>query len=352
MTFDAQITTITQNEIVPKIVDQTLQGNPITLIFLANARPWMGATLDFPVKLSNHTQGGSFNDYQEFSASNENVRQLASFDARAYYQSVVIGGIARSVNAVSKTQLLNLVKVEMESVGQDMVDGVGTIFHGDGTGNSNADFLGLDAGIHDSSTYGGLAPATYTNWKSTIQTTVGAFDFSKFRTLANSATVGNQKPNFYDCNETVFSYVEADYTATVQGNYNVMEGSRARLTSKGIIPAMRQGLEGNMGFDVLYFAGAPVVKNDKEDSGVLRAINTEFYRFYGVKAAEAQEVDLSAMYHEGNDYDGGVPSTKGFAWTGFVRPARQYAWIGQFLLIGNLITPARRLHSLSSGITS
>lgn len=352
MTFDAQITTITQNEIVPRVVDQTLQGNPITLIFLSNSRPWMGTTMDFPVKVSNHTQGGSFNDYDEFDVLSENVRQLASFDPRAYYQSVVIGGIARSVNAVSKTQLLNLVKVEMESVSQDMVDGIGTLLHGDGTGNSNADFLGLDAGIDDTLTYGGLSPATYTNWKSTLQTSVGAFDFSKFRTLANSATVGNQKPTIYDCNETVFGYIEADYTATVQGNYNVMEGNRARLTSKGIIPQGRAGLTGNMGFDVFYFAGSPVVKNDKEDSGKLRAINTDFYNFYGLKAVEAQEVDLSAMYHEGNDYDGGVPSTKGFAWTGFVRPAKQYSWIGQFLLLGNFITPARRLHSSSAGISS
>lgn len=350
MTFDAQITTITQNEIVPKIVDQTLQGNPITLLFLANSRPWLGTTLDFPVKLSNHTQGGAFNDYTEFKALNENVRQLASFDVRAYYQSVVIGGIARSVNAVSKTQLLNLVKVEMESVGQDMVDGVGTAFHG--TGSDGLNFLGLDGGIDDTSTYGGLSPATYTAWKSTLQTTVGAFDFSKFRTLANSATVGNQKPNVYDCNETVFGYIEADYTATVQGNYQVMEQNRGRLTSKGIIPAMRSGLTGNMGFDVFFFGGSPVVKNDKEDSGKLRALNTEFYRFYGLKAVEAQEVDLSAMYHEGNDYDGGVPSTKGFNWTGFVRPAKQYAWIGQFLILGNLVTPARRLQSYSDGITS
>ncbi len=350
MTFDAQITTITQNEIVPKIVDQTLQGNPMTLIFLANSRPWMGTTLDFPVKIGNHTQGGGFNDYTEFAASNENVRQLASFDVRGYYQSVVIGGIARSVNAVSKTQLLNLVKVEMESVGQDMVDGVGTTFHNSGTDATL--FQGLDAGIDDTSSYGGLSPATYSTWKSVIQTSVGAFDFSKARTLMNSASIGNQKPNLLDCNETVFGYIEADYTATVQGNYNVMESSRARLTSKGIVPATRGALVGNMGFDVLYYGGSAIVKNDKEDTGKLRAVNTEFYRFYGLKAVEAQEVDLSAMYHEGNDYDGGVPSTKGFNWTGFVRPAKQYAWIGQFLILGNLLTPARRLHSYSDGITS
>lgn len=354
MTFDAQVQTITQDEIVPKIVDNVLQSNSISLLLMANAKPWAGESLKFPVKLSSHTQGGSFQDGDEFLTGNENVRQTASFDPRAYYQSVVIGGIAQSVNAVSKTQLLNLVKVEMESVLQDMTDDIGAIVYGAGTGNSNKDFLGLDAGIDDGNTiatYGGLSRATYTNWVSAIQTSVGAWDFSKARTLWNSATVGNQKPTVAVANETVFGYIEADYTSTVQGNYNVIEGQRARLTSKGVVPQNRAALVGQAGFDILYYAGTPIIKDDKCDSGKVFAINTDFYRFYGVKAANATPVDLKSLYHEGNDYDS-VPSSLGFAWTGFVRPANQFSFIGQFLLIGNLVTPAPRLHSSSAGITS
>lgn len=354
MTFDAQIQSITQDEIVPKVTDNILQGNVLTLLFLANGRPWMGESLKFPVKLSSHTQGGSFSDFDEFDTANENVRQTASFDARAYYQSVVLGGIARSVNEISKTAVLNLVKVEMESIQQDMVDDIGSLFYGDGTGNSNKDFLGVDAAIDDGNTvdsYGGLAATTYTSWKSAIQTSVGAWDFTKARTLWNSATVGNQKPNIATCPEATFAFVEADYTATVDGNYSVMEGARAKLTSKGVMPAMREGLIGQAGFDALYFAGTPIVKDDKADAGSVFAINTNFMRWYGVKAADANAVDLKSLYHDGNDMDS-VPSSMGFAWTGFVRPSKQYAFIGQFLLIGNLVSPARRLHSSSKGITS
>lgn len=354
MTFDAHVQSLTQDYIVPKVTDQTLASNVITLLLMSQGRPWYGESLKFPVKLSSHTQGGSFDDYSEFSTANENVRQVASFDPRAYYQSVVIGGIARSINGVSKTQLLNLVKVEMESVLQDMVDDIGTLNYGDGTGNSNKDFLGLDAGIDDGNTvatYGGLSRATYTNWVSVLQTSVGAWDFTKARTLWNSATVGNQKPNIAVAPETTFGYVEADYSSTVDGNYTVVEGARARLTSRGVMPQMREGLVGQAGFDALYYAGTPIVKDDKADAGSVFAINTNFYRWYGVKAAEANPVDLKSLYHDGNDYDQ-VPSSEGFSWTGFVRPAKQYAFIGQFLIIGNLITPAPRLHSSSKGITS
>ncbi len=354
MTFDAQVQSITQDHIVPKVVDNVLQSNAITLLLLANAKPWMGETLKFPVKLSSHTQGGAFQDGDEFATANENVRQTASFDARAYYQSVVLGGIAQSVNNISKTQLLSLVKVEMESALQDMTDDIGAIMYGDGTGTSNKEFLGLDAGIDDGgavATYGSLSRSTYTAWASTLQTSVGAWDFSKARTLWNSATVGSQKPNVAVCNETVFGYVEADYTAVVDGNYSVVEGARSRLTSKGVVPQNRAGLVGQAGFDILYYAGTPIIRDDKADSGKLYAINTNFMRFYGVKPANATPVDLKSLYHEGNDYDN-VPSSLGFGWTGFVRPAKQYYFIGQFLLIGNLVTPAPRLHSSSAGITS
>lgn len=354
MTFDAQVQTLTQDYIVPKVTDNVLQSNVLTLIMLANGKPWYGEQYKCPVKLSSHTQGGSFDDYSEFSTANENVRQNAYFDPRAYYQSVVIGGISRSVNEISKTQLLNLVKVEMESVHQDMVDDIGTLLYADGTGNSNRNFLGLAAGVDDGgnvATYGGLSRSTYTAWASVEQTSVGAFDFSKARTLMNSATRGNQKPNILVTNETVFGYIEADYTSSVDGNYTVVEGARAKLTSQGVMPQGRAGLVGQAGFDILYYAGTPIVKDDKSTAGFLWALNTNYFRWYGVKPAEANPIDLKSLYHEGNDYDK-VPSSLGFGWTGFVRPAKQYAWIGQMLLIGNMFTPAPALQSSSAGITS
>jgi hypothetical protein len=355
MTFDAQVQTLTQDYIVPKVVDQTLNSNTLALVHLSHGSPWFGEQMKFPVKLSNHTQGGSFDDYSEFKVANENVRQTAYFDPRAYYQSVVIGGIAKSVNNISKTQLLNLVKVEMESASQDMIDGIGTLLHSTGAGNSNKDFLGIGAAYDDGNTvatYGGLSRATYTKWASALYTSIGAWDFTKARTLWNKATLGNLKPKLAACNDTVFSYVEADYTASVDGNYNLIEANRAQLTQKGIAPAGRMGLVGQGGFDVLYYAGTPIARDSKVATGVLEVWNPDFLRWYGVAAAEANPISLASLYHEGNDYKDNAPSSVGFSWTGFVRPSKQYAFIGQILSIGNLISPAPRTGTQGQGITS
>lgn len=356
MTFDAQVQSLTQDEIVPKVVDNVNSSNVLGLLFLSSGSAWTGETLKIPVKLTQHTQGGSFGDFQTFAVANESVRQIAAFDPRAYYQSVVIGGIAQSVNGISKTQVLNLVKVEMESAGEDMASNVAVKLYGNGTGNSNKDFLGLAAGIDDGTsidTYGGISRAANPNWKSnfTNGTSVGSIDLTKTRKIFNNASVGLNRPTVGVCQQDVFGYIEKNYTSTLQGHYMVNDNSRGLLTWKGLIPNAQRGLSGYAGFDYLFFSGVPIVRDDKATSGDLIFINQNQYKWYGLKLAQVTPIDLKAQYHDANDYDQ-VPSTVGFAWTGFVRPADQYAFIGQILLAGNLITAAPRLHTIGSGITS
>lgn len=353
--FDSQVQSLTQDEIVPKVVDNVNTSNVLGLLFLSNGSPWMGETLKIPVKLTQHTQGGSFGDFQSFSVANENVRQLTAFDPRAYYQSVVLGGLAQSVNGVSKTQVLNLVKVEMESAGEDMASNVATKLYSDGTGNNSKDFLGLVAGIDDGThvdTYGGISRASNPNWKSsfTNATSIGSIDNTKMRNIFNNASIGLNRPTVGICDKTDFGYIEKNYTSTLQAHYMINDSSRGLLTWKGLIPNAQRGMTGQQGFDYLFFSGVPIVRDDKATAGSLFYINQNQYKWYGLKLAQVTPVDLKAMYHEGNDYDQ-VPSTVGFAWTGFVKPADQYAFIGQILLAGNLITAAPRLHTVGSGIT-
>lgn len=355
MTFDAQIQTLTQDYIVPYVYDQTLEGNLVSTYMFANSQKWAGDQFKFPVKLSNHTQGGSFSDFDEFNTNGENVRQMAAFDPRAYYQSVVIGGIARSVNAITKTQLLSLVKVEMESVVQDMIDDIGTIMYSTGTGNSNKDFLGIAAAYDDGNTvatYGNLSRSTYTQWASTLYSSIGAFDFAKARTLLNRASFGGKKPTVMTCNETVFGYIESDYQASVDGNYNTIMSNMGTITRNGGLPKMERGLTGVAGFDFLYYGGTPIAKDDKAGSGNLYAPNMDYYRWYGIAMVEAENVSFKSLYHKANDYEGNVPTVNGLAWLPFVRPSKQYSWIGQFLMGGNAINHAPRIGSIGSGISS
>lgn len=355
MQFDAQIQSITQDYIVPKVVDQTLPTNVMSLVFLSQSRPWQGETFKFPVKLTSHTQGGSFNDFGGFNVAGENTRQLAQVDPRAYYQSIALGGIQMTVNGASKTQVLSLIKLEMQSAHQDMGNNIATLMYG--TGSNGTDFLGMAAGTDDGTgtqTYLGLDRNTYTAWKSsfTNATSIGAWDFSKARTIWNNGSTGGEQPTFAVVDKTTYGYVESDYQAVVVSNYNAAGSDRLQMTAGGkIIPASQRALSGQAGFDALYYAGTPIVRDEKCTANTLWAVNGNHWFFYGADPYETTPIDLRSTLIDGNNYDD-IPSTKGFGWTGFRSPTDSYTFVGQILLVGNFFTNAPRLSTAGKSITS
>ena len=60
MTFDAYVQSITQDKIVPKVVDNILNSNVLALRILGKQKPWSGESLKFPIKYQKSTTGGSF----------------------------------------------------------------------------------------------------------------------------------------------------------------------------------------------------------------------------------------------------------------------------------------------------
>lgn len=349
MTFDDYIQTITQDEIVPKIVDTVLSGNVVSLRFLSNGKPWSGETLKVPFKYQKSTSGGAFDGFDTFTTTKVNTRAKMSFNPTGYYQSVTMNGMEIDVNA-TPAQVLDLVKVEMESSMEDMIDSVGDLFY---TAQAGKSFLGLPDIVDDGTTittYGGVARATYPGLAATRTASGGTITLAKMRTLYDSCSVGMHRPTLGVCNETVWSLIESLYAPTVRANYDAM--GYPQVTSFGV--ASSQGaLRGEVGYDALYFRGMPIVKDEKATSGCLYMLNEASIQWYGLKSHKYSNIDLSAKFHEGNEFDGpGVPKSYGFAWTGLKEPINQYAEIGQILLMGQLVCKNPRLNGVLTGITT
>ena len=347
MTFDTYITSITNHEIVPKVVDNVLNSNVLSLRILGNGKPWNGETLRFPIKYQKSTSGGSFSGLDTFSTAKVNTRQTLSFDPRGYYQSVVLSGMEVDVNA-TPSGVLNLVKVEMESAQQDMIDSIGTLFYGDGTGNSNKDFLGLDAIVDDStsvSTYGGLARATYTMLKATRTASGGTLTTDLMGALYDNCTRGSKKPTLIVSTEAVWTIYEALLQPTVSANY---DGYR-QVTRTGI--ASNQGaLKGEIGFDALFYRGVPLVRDEKCTAGTLWMLNEDYLTWYGLKSHKFSPISIGSSTID-SVYDSG-PKSVGFSWSGLKEPTNQYSEVGQIILEGNLVSPAPRYMGRLTGITT
>ena len=348
MVFTDYIQTVTQDKIVPKIVDTILGGNIIALKFLSNGKPWSGEQMKFPIKYQkNSTSQGAFDGFDTFDTTKVNTRTKLAFNPTGYYQSIVLSGMEVDVNA-TEAQILDLVKVEMESGMQDMLDSLGTLFY---TAQSGKNFIGLPDIVDDGTsvtTYGGLARATYSSICATKNAAAGgALSLLNMGTQYDAAAVGPQKPDLGITTETVWGFYESLNQPTVNNN----QDGYAQVTRNGVAQS-RAALKGELGFDALFFRGMPIVKDEKCTSGYLYMLNTKSIQWYGLKSHKYQNISLSSDNIEGGPYEKDVPKSYGFVWTGLKEPVNQYAEIGQIMLLGNLIGTNPRLNSLLTVITT
>ena len=349
MVFDEFITTTTQDKILPKVMDSVLAGNVITLRLMTNSKKWMGETLKVPVKVSSSSTGGSYDGYDTFTTTRANTRINMSFNPKAYYQTVTLSNMEKAVNT-GEEAVIDLLTVEMESAQQDMIDGIGDLMYGDGTGNGNKDFTGLVAAVDDGTnvaTYGGQSRTTYTTLQGNYTATVGNLTLSGMATMYDSCTVGTDVPSLIVTTETVWTYYESLLTPTMSANYNMQ--SLPMVTSTGINPAS-QGFAGGSGFVALMFRGTPVVKDEKCTAGYMYFLNEKYLDFHAL--GHPENIAIKPM---SNTIDG-VYSQAGsnipvFYWSGWLKPTNQDARTGHFTVYGDLINKNPNRSGVLRGIT-
>lgn len=354
MNFSARLTTVTQDEILPEVIDTVLSDNFITFRFLSNARKWSGEQLKKPIKYQKSTLGGSFSGLDTHSTSTVESRVMMAYDVRAYEMPCAIPGIERAVNR-TPAQVINLVKVELESSQEDALDDLGTMFYADGTGNSSKDFLGLDALADDGTSVdsiGGLSRTTYDpQLKGTRTASGGTLDLDKLATLTSAISGGSarrQRPSIFVSNETVWDLYESLLTPTVRAAYEANGLPIVTRTSKR--PMRGSELKGAAGYVSLTYRGIPWVADEKSTAQTLWELNENYLPWYGLNDPELKAIslgkgDIDGVYSE-------APSKNvGFQWTGFMRPINQYGQVAHIYLMGNLLTFNPRRHGRLTGIT-
>jgi len=347
MTFDEVVNTVTQDEIVPNIVDTVLGSNVLTLRLMSNPKPWSGEKMKFNVKIAKSTTGGSFDGYDTFDTNRTNNRRQMEFGPKGYYQSVTLSNLEKAVNA-TPAKVIDLVSAEMDSAQQDMTDGIGTLFYADGTGNSNKDFTGLAAAVDDGTTvatYGGLSRSTYSTLQSDVTATLGNLTLSAMATSYDAATTGSDRPSIIVTTEVIWGYYEQLLQPTVVANYQA--GGFAQVTKQGS-RQNRGALQGEIGFDALWYRGTPMVKDEKCTSGAMWFLNEKYLDWYSLPHPD------NVMHSDGGTIQGVYSEDEKppvISWTGFKKPTNQDAVIGQFIAYGELINRNPNRSSQIQGIT-
>ncbi|HEC64652.1 hypothetical protein LCGC14_0615470 [marine sediment metagenome] len=354
--FSERVLSLTQDKLVPKVVDNIINSSVLASRVMRTAKAWSGETLRRPIKVSNSGLGGSFFGLDTFSTSTSETTQRLAYDIRGFEQPVVIPGIERSVNSVSETQVVDLVKFKLEEAELEAADAIGGLLYGDGTGNSSKDFLGLGAIVDDGTdvgTIGGLSRTTFTVLNATRTASGGTLTLAKMATLHSAISAGSTQghsPTMLISDPTVWDLFETLLTPTVRETYT-MFGSPTTGATGGLQPG--RGLEGMGGMAALSYKGIPFLKDEKATAQTMYMLNENYLDWYGLRASavDYSPVNLGTTTMDSVYNQPPMSQFHGFNWSGLQLPTNQFGEVGHLVVLGNLISWQPRRHGRLTGIT-
>ena len=261
MQFSERVLSLTQDALLPKVVDNVLNGNILSLRFIGNARKGKGTDIKKALKTSNSGTATSFAGLDTFTASQLNTKNRISYDMRGHRQPIAISGMEEVANQVPETQVTDLVKEALEESQTELLDSIGSVFYGDGTGNSNKDFLGLGAIVDDGtdvSTIGGLSRTTFPVLNATRTASGGTLTLNKLATLFSAVAGASlvESPTLMVSSETEWDLYEQLLTPIVRENFS-MTGFYSVGLRGGAVKTADAGLKGTQGFTALTYKGIP-----------------------------------------------------------------------------------------------
>jgi hypothetical protein len=354
MNFSSAVVTTTREFIVPKVYDTISKGSPLLMKLLQNAKPWKtGYRYDVVIKYQDSTNGGNVGIADKLDTDRQNVRTKMQFDPKMATKPVVVANIEQVLNQGDE-QIIDLLSTEFDSQAQSLIQLMSSnVYTGNGAGN---EWDSLDNAADDSTnyaTYGSLARATYTTLKGYYLASAGSLTLNKMATAYDAVEVGTDSPDMILTTKTLWSAYEALLTPTVRAGY--AQGGYPQMNAFGFTNKTN-GLAGQQGFDVLFYRGAPVIKDEQCPSGRMYMINSKYFGFKGIDLSSIKGMKTVNFKNTSDGVPAGVPgrvpSTLGFAFRDLMSPVDQLAEVGHIIYTGNFISENPRLLGQMRGLTA
>jgi len=308
--FDEILSTTLKNY-VPKLTDNIFSARPL-FYALTNGQTIRrisgGAKIVVPVIYGTNSTAGSYSGTDTIDTTAQTGISAAEYDWKQYAATVTISGVEEAKNN-GEAQIIDLLEGKIFQTQETIIENMNTMLFGNGTGNSNKDWLGLNALVGSTGSPGGIDATDADNswWRSAV-TNQGsaAITLASMATLYNNCSVGNDQP-------TIGITGQNQYEA-----YEALLVDQIRYTDTD----MADG-----GFQNLLFKGCPLTFDGTlAGEGKLFLLNTKY---------------LQLVAH----------SDVWFKPTPFVRPTNQDAVYSQLLCYGELTTSNRARQGLMYGIT-
>ena len=324
---------------------------------LQTAKEWKSGTkYEFPIQYQDTTNGGNTGVADQLDSDRQNTRVLASFEPKLAYKPVVVADLETTLN-MGDEQIINLFDIEFDTQAKSLSNLMAqNLFTGTGVGNAWDSLYGAADDATSVASYGGLARATYTSWKGYYLGSAGALTLNKLATAYDAVETGMDSPDMLVTTKSLWSSYEALLSPTVRMGYG--GNGYPKMNAFGMV-AKGEGFSGNAGFNVLFFRGTPVIKDEACPSGKLFLINSNYFGFKGITLksdAQGKKYETLNFKRSGTDETpkgtvGNVPSTRGYQFRVMMSPVNQLAEVGYLLYAGNYISENCRLQGQISGLS-
>ena len=317
---------------------------------LQNAKAWRtGVAYEVIIKYQDTTNGGNTGIADKLDTDRQNVRTRMSFAPKMAYKPVVIANIEQTLNEGDE-RVIDLLEAEFDSQAQSLMQVMAAnLWTGTGVGNNwDSIYNAADDGTNFP-TYGGLSRTTYPSIKGYYLAGAGALTLAKMATAYDAVTVGNDTPDIIATTKALWSTYESLLQPIVRAGYT--QNGYPKMNAFGMLPRT-EGLAGQGGFDVLFFRGTPVVRDEQIPAGKMFFINTNYFGFKGINVAGLKQVNFKKL-SDGVPLGvpGRVPSTRGFNFRDLMSPVDQLAEVGHLIYAGNFISENPRLQGQMVGLS-
>lgn len=299
----------------PTIVDNAFSSKPFSWVLKNEGRIQNkdgGLTCVVDLLYAQSKNVGSYADEDTFTTETDDNITAAQYSWSQQYGLFKVTGIEEAKNSGSKTRIFDLVATRAKALELTMAESYNGQFWSDGSGNSNKDFIGLQAIVNSADPswgdLGGIDSASNSWWQSTVDSTAEAWatwGFAGMTDMWLTVSEGADHPTHLFTTAAVYSAIHSNLT------------QNARYMDPEV---------GEAGFQNLLWMGVPVIYDKDVPSGCVYMLNMNYITLY----------TLAGKWMTAGD---------------FIKPLNQDLKVKSFLSYGQLTTSNRSRQGVHTALT-
>lgn len=359
ITFQQQIQDFTYQRILPTLVDNVNNSNILWARAFNKPETWTGPTIWSSITTANSTTGGPYSGMDEFSTNNTANTVKMVFHPAAYYQSIVVPGLDRAVNASKGAQAISLIiqKMDEGKIAASMY--LGSAIYGLGLGK-DIDGLGLivDNGA-TTATYGDLSRSAFPGVNADVTAVLNniiTLDYLSSEADNVSAAGNNESvPTIGLMQTNVWRYIEGIMQVMLGARYQTAQTSGYDRVSGGVPigTSVRPGdpkLGGAAGFNSITYRNRPLVADNQATTQTFYWANEFWLHGSRLLQDNLRSIDTNIRITEGTLKSNPMPSS--FQWRDFMNSINQNGELGVLLFAGNYYCRQPRRQGKLTGVQS